>query len=122
MPINFQNRGYISRNGKQSSIHSQHAIHSSVKRGSFFNHPTINKRMEAKLFLTVLSWVGLSSYIAGIFLNLNNWKADILFLCGLAFMLLKFVRLTIRTWQSYKREEIEQEILRRQAEDDVPPK
>jgi hypothetical protein len=118
MSANFQNPGYISRNGKQSSLHSEHAVHSSFKRGSFFNTPTNNKRMEAKLFLTVLSYIGLGSYIAGVFLNIGTWKADLLAVFGFAFILLKFIRLTIRTWQSYKREEIEQQILKKQTEED----
>lgn len=118
MSFDFSNNGYVSKSGAKSLPNSEHVIYSTTKRSSFFNLKASPKRMEAKLFLTVLSWIGLSSYIAGIFLNLNNWKADILFLCGLAFMLLKFVRLTVRTWQSYKREEIEQQILKRQTEED----
>lgn len=117
MPIDISNSGYVSRNGRESSLHRQHAISSSVKRGSWINFKTSPKRMEAKFFLTVLSWVGLGSYVAGIFLNIKSWKGDILFLCGLAFILLKFIRLTVRTWQSYKREEIEQKILKRKVAD-----
>lgn len=118
MPMDFSNDGYISKNGAKSLDNSEHALFSSFKRGGIFHHKASPKRMETKLFITVLSWVGLGSYIAGIFLNLSTWKADLLFLCGLAFMLLKFIRLTIRTWQAYKREEIEQEILRKKAEDE----
>lgn len=113
----FSNPGYVSRNGKQSLPSSEHTVYSSVKRGGFLNNKASPHRMETKLFIAVLSWIGLGSYIAGIFLNLNNWKADMLFLCGLAFMLLKFIRLTIRTWQSYKREEIEQNILKRKSKE-----
>lgn len=116
MPFDFSGSGYISKNGKQSSLHREHAIHSSVKRGSIFNLKANPLRMEAKLFLTVLSWIGLGSYIAGIWLNIGSWKGDVLFLCGLAFMLLKFIRLTLRTWQSYKREEIELKILKKKSE------
>ena len=118
MPMDISNSGYISKNGAQSLNNSEHVIHSTANSRSIFNFKGSPKRMETKLFLTVLSYIGLGSYIGGIFLNLNNWKADILFLCGLAFMLLKFIRLTIRTWQSYKREEIEQQILRKQADDE----
>lgn len=118
MSFDFSNNGYVSKNGGKSLPNSEHVIYSTTERGSFFNPKASPKRMEIKLFLTVLSWIGFSSYIAGIFLNLNNWKADILFLCGLAFMLLKFIRLTIRTWQSYKREEIEQQILKKKVENE----
>lgn len=118
MPINFSNPGYVSKNGKQSLSNSEHAIHAGIKRSSYFNHQANPKRMEAKLLLTVLSWIGVGSYIAGIFLNLSNWKADVLFGCGLAFMLLKFVRLVIRTWQSYRREEIELKELKKKSNED----
>lgn len=118
MSFNFSDNGYISRNGAESLRDSERVIYSTAKRGSFFNIKASPQRMETKLFLTVLSWVGLSSYIAGIFLNLNNWKADVLFMSGLAFMLLKFVRLCVREWQAFKREEIEQQILKKQAEDE----
>jgi hypothetical protein len=117
MPIDFSNPGYVSKNGQQSLHNSEHPVYGGVKRSSFLNPKASPQGMEAKLFLTVLSYIGLGSYVAGIFLNLNNWKADLLFLCGLAFMLLKFIRLTIRTWQSYKREEIEQNILKRKSKE-----
>jgi hypothetical protein len=115
MPFNLSNIGYFSKNGKQSQLHSEHAIYSSARRGSLFNFKASPHRMETKLFLTVLSWIGFSSYIAGIFLNIGSWKSDILFLSGMAFILLKFIRLTIKTWQSYKREEIEQQILKKKV-------
>lgn len=115
MSFDFSDSRFVSRNGQQSSLHREHAIHSSVERGSIFNHKGSPQRMEAKILLTVLSWVGLGAYIGGILLNLANWKSDILFLSGCGFMLLKFIRLTIKTWQSYKREEIEQQILKNKA-------
>jgi len=111
MSAHFSDNRYISRNGKQSPLHRQHAMDSSIKRGSFIDFKASPQGME-KLYLTVLTWIGFSSYIGGILLNLANWKSDILFVAGCGFMLLKFIRLTIKTWQSYKREEIEQKILK----------
>lgn len=117
MSFDISDSRYVSRNGKQSPLHREHAIHSSIKRGSFFNFKASPTGMETKLFLTLLSWIGFGSYLGGILLNLTNWKSDILFLSGCAFMLLKFIRLTIKTYQSYKREEIEQQILKKRAND-----
>lgn len=115
MQTPFSNNGYfVSRNGKQSQIHRERLISFGVKR-SFISNPKTNiLGMEAKIILT---WIGFGTYIGGILLNLTNWKSDILFLSGCAFMLLKFIRLTIKTWQSYKREEIEQQILKKRAND-----
>jgi hypothetical protein len=115
MSFNFSGNGYISKNGEQSSLRSKHAIHSSVKRGSIFNHQASPQRMEVKLLATVLTWVGLTSYFLGIFMNIGTWKGDILFLCGCAFMLLKFIRLVIRTWYDAKKEEIELKILKKKS-------
>lgn len=114
MSFDFQDSRYISKNGKQSSLHSEHAIHSSIKRGSLFNLKASPQRMEMKIFLTV---IGVLTYLGGILFNLNTWKSDLLFLLGLMFMLLKFIRLTIRTWQSYKREEIELRILEKKSKE-----
>ena len=115
MSASFQDRGYISRNGAQSSLHREHAIHSGIKRGSYFNFKASPKRMETNL-LTVFTWIGVGSYIGGILLNLTNWKSDILFWVGFGFVVLKFVGRLIKTWQAYKREEIEQQILKRKID------
>jgi hypothetical protein len=107
MPINFQNPGYVSKNGKQSSLHSEHAIHSSVKRGGFLNLKASPNRMEAKLFLTVLSWLGVGSYIGAIILNIGSWKADILWGLAVMFGVVKFIRYSVKTWQDFRKGELE---------------
>lgn len=116
MQTPFSDNGYISKNGRQSSLHREHAIYSSIKRGSILNLNASPERME-KLFIIVFSFVGYGSVIGGILLNLANWKSDILFLMGCFFMLLKFIRIVIRTGQSYRREQIEQAILKKKLKD-----
>lgn len=116
MSFNFSDSRYVSRNGKQSSLHREHAISSGVKRGSFFDFKASPQRME-KLFIVVFQIIGFGSVIGGILLNLANWKSDILFLMGCFFMLLKFIRIVLRTAQSYRREQIEQAILKKKLED-----
>src|SRR6478736_9275129 len=111
MQTPFSNSGYISTNGRQSSIHREHPIYDSVGGRSIFNPSTSHQRMETKILLTVLSYVGYGSVLGGILLNLANWKSDILFGSGLVFLFLKFIRIMIRIYQEYKREEIEQKIL-----------
>jgi hypothetical protein len=118
MPIDFSNPGYVSKNGQQSLHNSEHAVYSGVKHSSFLNPKASPQRMEAKLFLTVLSYIGLGSYVAGVVLNIGTWKADILAVFGFAFILLKFIRLTLKTWQSYRREEIEIKVLKKKSEED----
>lgn len=117
MPIDFQDSGFISRNGKHTTVQSEHAVRSSFVRGGYIDSPTNNKRMEAKIFLTVLSYIGLGSYIAGVLLNIGTWKADLLAIFGFAFILLKFIRLTIRTWYDAKRQDIEIKVLRKKADE-----
>lgn len=115
MSFDFSDSRYVSRNGKQSSLHRKHALDSSVKRGSFFDFKESPQRME-KLFVIIFSLIGYSSVIGGILLNLANWKSDILFWMGCFFMILKFIRILLRTAQSYRREQIEQEILKKKLE------
>jgi hypothetical protein len=74
--------------------------------------------METKILLTLLSWIGYGSVIGGILLNLATWKSDILFGSGLCFLFLKVVRMVIKIYQGYKREEIEQMILKKKIEED----
>jgi len=107
MSINFSNPGYVSKNGKQSHLHSEHAIHSGTKRGGFLNLTANPKRMEAKLFLIVLSWVGVTSYIGAIWLNIGTWKADVLWFLALMFGVVKFIRYSMKTWQDFRKGELD---------------
>lgn len=118
MSMDFSNNGLFSTNGAKSINGSERAISGGIRRGDYFNNQASPQRMETKIILAVLSWIGIWSYFGGIFLNLNNWKSDILFGCGLAFIVLKFVRLVIKTYQSYRREEIEQQILEKKLDDE----
>lgn len=115
MQTPFSDNRYVSRNGRQSPLHRQHAILSSVKRGSLFDFKASPKRMETKIIVTLLTLLGIGSYIGGILSNLENWKSDLLFGVGLAFAFLKFVRLVLKTVQSYKREEVERHILKKKS-------
>ncbi len=118
MSLDFSGYGYISKNGAKSSLHCEHAIYSGFRRSSYFNLKASHYRMEsAKLILAIFTWIGLGSYFAGIFLNINTWKSTVLAFFGFAFILLKFIGLSIRIWQSYKREEIEIKILRKKSEE-----
>jgi len=116
MPSKFQNNGYISRVGSKSSSYDKRIVHDNVNGFINSNNPTNNQRMET--IITIFSFLGVSSYVLGILLNLNTIKSDILFFFGLIFIVAKLVRYSVRTWQAYKREEIEQEILRKKIEDD----
>lgn len=115
MSFDFSDSHSVSRNGKQSPLHREHALHSSIKRGSYFNFKASPKGMETNL-LTALSWIGFGSYVGGILLNLTNLKSNILFWVGFGFVVLKFVGRLIKIWQAYKREEIEQQILKRKID------
>lgn len=113
----LSNNGYVSKNGRKSLSSSQHTVYSSALRTRYKHLEANPKRMETtKIILTILTWVGLSSYVAGILLNLGTWKSDLLFLLGFLFMLLRFIRYSIRTWQDYRKEEIEIKIKKREID------
>lgn len=117
MSLNISDSGYVSRNGKQSPLHRERVILGGAKRGSFFNFKASPKRMETKALIVALSWIGYGSVIGGILLNLSNFKSDILFWVGMVFMVLRVAAFVVKRWQAYKREEIEQLILKKKAED-----
>lgn len=58
--------------------------------------------METKVIMSILAGTGLVSYIMGIMLNLVNWKANILFLLGATFMLVKICVFCAKSWQEYR--------------------
>lgn len=72
--------------------------------------------METKIIFSVLSALGITSYITAILLNIGTWKADILFGIAVLFGIVKFIRYTIRTWQDYRRGEIEIKNLQKKSE------
>lgn len=117
MSFNFSDSRFISRNGKQSSLHSEHTIYSTIKHSSFFNFKASNPRMETKLFLTVLSLIGYGGVIASIFLNIGTWKANFLFISSGAFIVLKFIRLVIKTWYDAKKQQIELKIMEKESKE-----
>lgn len=103
----FSDRGYISRNGSKRNIYSDNSVSKRTGYQHLSNPERTPKIVETKLILSILTGTGIISYIYAIILNIGTWKADILFLIGAAFLLMKFIRLTIKTWQEYRREEIE---------------
>jgi hypothetical protein len=111
----FSNNEFFHKNGKQQQVYSQHSISPIIGSNNIHNPTPSNKRME-KLILHAVLTTGFGAYLFAIFLNIGTWKADLLFFMGAAFIILKFIRLSIRTWQDYKRTEIEIRIKRKESE------
>jgi hypothetical protein len=111
----FSNNGHFIQNRKQQNLCSEHVVRSSPIGNSIHNPISTKKRME-KLVIHVLLGTGFVSYLWALFLNVGSWKGDILALLGFAFILVKFIRLCIRTWQDYRKEEIEIKVLKKKSE------
>lgn len=107
MSLDYRNNGYISKNGAKSLHPSEHVIYSTSRRGSNFNLQGNPRRMETKLIITIFTWAGATAYFGGLFLNAGNWKGDLLSLFGFAFILLKFIRLTLRTWFEFRKQNLD---------------
>lgn len=110
----LSNRRDISKNGTKSLPYSEHAIYSSAHGGSIYNHQTNPKRMETKLIFTLLSALGVTSYIGAIILNIGTWKADILWCIACMFGIVKFIRYSLKTWQDFRKGELEIKKIKRQ--------
>lgn len=68
--------------------------------------------MEIKLILTAL---GLTSYIGAIFLNIGTWKANSLWALAFMFGAVKLIRYCMRTWQEFRKGEIDIKIQRKKV-------
>lgn len=112
----FTNRRSFSENGAKSLSYSQRAIYGSIDHNNIVDNTPNRTRME-KLILIALSWIGVGSYIGGILLNLGNWKSDTLFCLAFLFGIVKFIRYTVKTWQDYRRGEIDIKLKRKEMEE-----
>lgn len=106
MPFNFSGDGYISRNGSKSLSSSEHVILSSANRDYITNPKSSSQRMEA-IIIKALTWIGITSYVGAILLNAGNWKADVLWFLALMFGVVKFLRYCMKTWQDFRKGELE---------------
>lgn len=106
MSFDFSNSGYISKNGAKSLHSSEHVIHSTAKRGSFFNFKASPQRMET-ILIKLVTWGGITTYIGALLLNIGNWKADVLWFLALMFGVVKLLRYSMKTWQEFRRGEID---------------
>jgi len=62
---------------------------------------------EAKIILWILTGVGLPAYVWAIFLNINNYKADILFFIGGSFVLIRIFFFILRQLHLYEMRKLE---------------
>lgn len=114
--IMFSNNWHISRNGSKRQVYSDNSVSKRTLNNYSPNRKTTDKRVETKIIFSVLSALGITSYITAILLNIGTWKADILFGIAVLFGIVKFIRYTIRTWQDYRRGEIEIKNLQKKSE------
>lgn len=104
----FSSNWFFSKNGAERAIYSNESISHRVNYSGVSNHKTAPKRkMETKLILTILTWVGFTSYISAIILNIGTWKADVLWFLAFMFGVVKFIRYTMKTWQDFRKGELE---------------
>lgn len=93
---------YISRNGRQHDNGNKFAFRRSNFGSPLFN-PEAPAKMEIKLLLTVLGWIGFTSVVL---LNIGTIKGNILFGMAFLFGFAKLVRFCLRTWQDFREKEL----------------
>lgn len=69
-------------------------------------HKRTAKRMEAKIIIGILYFIGVPTYVLGIlanigWLSIDNWKATILFILAAMFAVAKIFFYCLRQWQQY---------------------
>lgn len=85
--------------------------HLSLPRGLKFNsipiHKADNYRMETPIAFKLAGFIGVPAYIGAWFLNITNWKADLLFGVGLIMCLIRFGFYCWKTWQIVRMNELD---------------
>jgi hypothetical protein len=81
-----------------SSSGSYDLSHYQATKPGIFKAPTMN---------TIITFIGVPTYLWALFANIQNWKGDLLFLFGVMFWLFKFIRLIVRMVQETQEKNIE---------------
>lgn len=102
----FSNKRFIPETGKQPSNNREYAVSDSAYSYHYPNSQSIKKRME-RLVINAILTTGWASYFTAIFLNLGTFKGDILLFIGVLFMMARLFRYCLRTWQEYRKTELE---------------
>ena len=103
----FSDNWFLSKNGAERAIYSNDSISRRTNYSGISHPKKAPRRMETKVILTILSWLGLTSYVAAIILNVGTWKADTLWFLAFMFGVVKFIRYTMKTWQDFRKGELE---------------
>ena len=106
---------FLSKNGAKREIYSDNSISHRVNYSGISHDKTAPKRMETKLILTIFTWVGWMYYGGQILLNVGSLKADILWFLALMFGVVKFIRYSMKTWQDFRKGELEIKIQRKKV-------
>ena len=109
----FSNNWFLSKNGAERTAYSNNSISHRTNYSGLSNHKTAPKGMETALIIKVATWLGITSYVGAIILNAGTWKADVLWFLALMFGVVKFIRYTMKTWQDFRKGELDIKAQRR---------
>jgi hypothetical protein len=112
----FSNNWFLSKNGAKREIYSDNSISHRTNYSGLSHNKTAPKGMETTLIIKIATWIGITSYIGAIILNAGTWKADTLWFLALMFGVVRFIRYSVKTWQDFRRGELEIKIKRKESE------
>lgn len=98
---------FLSKNGAKRKVYSDNSISYRVNYSGISHDKTASKGMETALIVKIFTWVGVTSYVGAIILNVGTWKADTLWFLAFMFGVVKFLRYTMKTWQDFRKGELE---------------
>lgn len=103
----FSNNWFLSKNGAKRKVYSDNSISYRTNYSHLPYDKPVPKRMETTLILKIATWLGVTSYVGAIWLNIGTWKADVLWFLALMFGVVKFIRYSMKTWQDFRKGELE---------------
>jgi hypothetical protein len=109
---------HSSKNGHERKADSSRAISLGPGGKRLFNDQT-NPSMEPNLFLAIINALGFQATVMAIVFNWGDWKANLLFLVSFGFLCLRGYFYFRRQNQAIRREELEQEEMKRKMDDEI---
>lgn len=109
-----------SKNGHERKVGGSHLIPISPIGQRIFNDQR-NPPMEPNLWLAIMNAFGFQAVVLAVVFNWDTWKADLLFFVSFVFVCLRVYFYFRKQNQAIRREELEQQEIRRHMDDKNSP-
>lgn len=99
---------YYNKNGHERQVNSGRLVYVRPDSNNFHNHNrSLSMEPSFKLWLAIINGLGLSATIGTVVFDWASWKANILFMVGLIFLLIRIYYYVVNQSQQKELRELE---------------